>query len=615
MFGQKKLIGLLISLFFLNTISFSQVYKVAVKSPAPVKNITWSDDGTMFAYIEGSSIYIRSSNNYELLATISQNNIKFFCFSREDNHNSMLTLTSDGYFSMWDLSTVTTSKKNLEAEFIINFETVSDIKVISFSKTKDIIAASSGNNRLQMYDVDRVEKKADFRVLKEHQSNIYFTDFSSDSEYMVSASEDGVINIWNPEEQSVVLSMKGAFTQNHTPVRITNDKRIIFSKNASTIVVSSFAGSLLGTIDVGEQIVDIKYLEKTNQLAVQTIKNDILFFSLATFKKVDYLPTVIESAISSFDINKANTKIFVAYEDGNVYMFNLDDVILEQDQTAPDFKTEYKDVNDTVNDSVVETENDNVVETENDIVNDTVNDSVVETENDNVIEAENDTENDTVIDIVVDNVNDNVNDIINDTIKETVIDTVNINDSVIQIEGPMEKKKGGVQMPDTIYFNGGGGIITSTDLFTGSVHLGAEYRISQLFPPFYLGGGYEFSIGFPSSDFPYTYKFEGKVAKSPMAYMNTLYATGGFFVEPWEKDIYIVLHTKFGIRIISVAISAGGLYSISTTNCSVYLDAGFGAIYKMFECDLSCEYDVVNGFCPKISLGWNLKIPAWWKKK
>ena len=583
MFGQKKLIGLLISLFFLNTISFSQVYKAAVKSPAPVKNITWSDDGTMFAYIEGSNIYIRSSNNYELLATISQNNIKFFCFSREDNHNSMLTLTSDGYFSMWDLSTVSTSKKNLEAEFIINFETVSDIKVISFSKTKDIIAASSGNNRLQMYDVDRVEKKADFRVLKEHQSNIYFTDFSSDSEFMISASEDGVINIWNSEEQSVVLSMKGAFTQNHTPVRITNDKRIIFSKNASTIVVSSFAGSLLGTIDVGEQIVDIKYLEKTNQLAVQTIKNDILFFSLATFKKVDCIPTVIESAISSFDINKANTKIFVAYEDGNVYMFNLDDVILDQDQTAPDLKTEYKDVNDTV------------IEAENDIVNDTVDDVV------------NDTVDDTVDDVV--------NDTENETVNNTIIDTVNINDSVIRIEGPMVKKKDGVQMPDTIYFNGGGGTITSTDLFTGSVHLGAEYRISQLFPPFYLGGGYEFSLGFPSSDFPYTYKFEGKVAKSPMVYMNTLYAAGGFFVEPWEKDINIVLHTKFGIRIISVAISAGGLYSISTTNCSVYLDAGFGAIYKMFECDLSCEYDVVNGFCPKISLGWNLKIPAWWKKK
>ena len=562
MFGQKKLIGLLISLFFLNTISFSQVYKAAVKSPAPVKNITWSDDGTMFAYIEGSNIYIRSSNNYELLATISQNNIKFFCFSREDNHNSMLTLTSDGYFSMWDLSTVTTSKKNLEAEFIINFETVSDIKVISFSKTKDIIAASSGNNRLQMYDVDRVEKKADFRVLKEHQSNIYFTDFSSDSEYMVSASEDGVINIWNPEEQSVVLSMKGAFTQNHTPVRITNDKRIIFSKNASTIVVSSFAGSLLGTIDVGEQIVDIKSLEKTNQLAVQTIKNDILFFSLATFKKVDCIPTVIESAISSFDVNKANTKIFVAYEDGNVYMFNLDDVILDQDQTAPDLKTEYKDVNDTE------------IETEND----TVNDTVVETENDNVI------------------------------------DTVNINDSVIRIEGPMEKKSNVIFFPNSVYLDFGTGIITASDLFTADIFLGAEYKHAQLFPPFYFGGGYEFALGFPSSDFPYRYSFAGVQANSPLVYMNTIFASGGFVTAPWDIDLILNLSAKFGLRIITVAISAQGNYHVNTTKCTVYTDLGFGVIYKMFEFDFSCEYDVINGFCPKFTLGWNMSLDLFKKK-
>lgn len=574
MFGQKKLIGLLISLFFLNTISFSQVYKAAVKSPSPVKNITWSDDGTMFAYIEGSSIYIRSSNNYELLSTISQNNIKFFCFSREDNHNSMLTLTSDGYFSMWDLSTVTTSKKNLEAEFIINFETVSDIKVISFSKTKDIIAASSGNNRLQMYDVDRVEKKADFRVLKEHQSNIYFTDFSSDSEYMVSASEDGVINIWNSEEQSVVLSMKGAFTQNHTPVRITNDKRIIFSKNPSTIVVSSFAGSLLGTIDVGEQIVDIKYLEKANQLAVQTIKNDILFFSLATFKKVDYIPTVIESAISSFDINKANTKIFVAYEDGNVYMFNLDDVILEQDQTAPDFKTEYKDVNDTV------------IETENDIVNDTVNDTVVETENDNVI----------------------------DTVNDNVIDTVNINDSVIQIEGPMVKKSNVIFFPNSVYLDFGTGIITASDLFTVDIFLGAEYKHAQLFPPFYFGGGYEFALGFPSSDFPYRYSFAGVQANSPLVYMNTIFASGGFVTAPWNIDLILNLSAKFGLRIITVAISAQGNYHVNTTKCTVYTDLGFGVIYKMFEFDFSCEYDVINGFCPKFTLGWNMSLDLFKKK-
>ena len=399
---------------------------------------------------------------------------------------------------------------------------------------------------------------------------------------MVSASEDGVINIWNSEEQSVVLSMIGAFTQNHTPVRITNDKRIIFSKNASTIVVSSFAGSLLGTIDVGEQIVDIKYLEKTNQLAVQTIKNDILFFSLATFKKVDCIPTIIESAISSFDINKANTKIFVAYEDGNVYMFNLDDVILEQDQTAPDFKTEYKDVNDTE------------IETENDIVNDTVDDVV------------NDTVDDTVDDVV--------NDTENETVNNTIIDTVNINDSVIRIEGPMVKKSNVIFFPNSVYLDFGTGIITASDLFTADIFLGAEYKHAQLFPPFYFGGGYEFALGFPSSDFPYRYSFAGVQANSPLVYMNTIFASGGFVTAPWNIDLILNLSAKFGLRIITVAISAQGNYHVNTTKCTVYTDLGFGVIYKMFEFDFSCEYDVINGFCPKFTLGWNMSLDLFKKK-
>lgn len=536
--GQKKLIGLLISLFFLNTISFSQVYKAAVKSPTPVKNITWSDDETMFAYIEGNNIFIRNAKNYEVLATISQKNLKAFSFSREENRNSLLTLTSDGIFSIWDLSSVTTSKKSLEAEFTINFENVNNLKVVSFSKSKDIIASSLGSNSLRMYDVDRVEKKAALHVLKEHSSNIYFTDFSDDSKYMVSASEDGTLNIWDPEEGTVVLSMKGAYTQNHAPVRLTNDQRIIFSKNASTIVVSSFSGSMLGTIDVGDTVIDIKYLEKTNQIAVLTNKDDIWLFSLKNFKKVGYMPTVIASSISSFDINDENTKILVAYGDGSVYKFYLEDVMLDPDQKVPDFKTEYKDA----------------------------------------------------------------------------IDTVNINDSVIQIEDPMEKKSNVTFFPNSVYFDFGTGIITASDLFTADIFFGAEYKHAQMFPPFYFGGGYEFVLGFPSSDFPYRYSFAGIQANSPLVYMNTIFASGGFVTAPWDIDLILNLSAKFGLRIISVAISAQGNYHVNTTKCTVYTDLGIGVIYKMFECDLSCEYDVVNGFCPKFTLGWNMSLDLFKKK-
>ena len=243
-------------------------------------------------------------------------------------------------------------------------------------------------------------------------------------------------------------------------------------------------------------------------------------------------------------------------------MFNLDDVILDQDQTAPDLKTEYKDVNDTE------------IETEND----TVNDTVVETENDNVI------------------------------------DTVNINDSVIRIEGPMEKKSNVIFFPNSVYLDFGTGIITASDLFTADIFLGAEYKHAQLFPPFYFGGGYEFALGFPSSDFPYRYSFAGVQANSPLVYMNTIFASGGFVTAPWDIDLILNLSAKFGLRIITVAISAQGNYHVNTTKCTVYTDLGFGVIYKMFEFDFSCEYDVINGFCPKFTLGWNMSLDLFKKK-
>ena len=262
--------------------------------------------------------------------------------------------------------------------------------------------------------------------------------------------------------------------------------------------------------------------------------------------------------------------------------------------------------NDIVNDSVVETENDNVIETETETENDTVNDNVVETENDNVVdsvvETENDTENDTVVE--TENYNEN----------NTVIETENINDSVIRIEGPMEKKSNVIFFPNSVYLDFGTGIITASDLFTADIFLGAEYKHAQLFPPFYFGGGYEFALGFPSSDFPYRYSFAGVQANSPLVYMNTIFASGGFVTAPWNIDLILNLSAKFGLRIITVAISAQGNYHVNTTKCTVYTDLGFGVIYKMFEFDFSCEYDVINGFCPKFTLGWNMSLDLFKKK-
>lgn len=161
---------------------------------------------------------------------------------------------------------------------------------------------------------------------------------------------------------------------------------------------------------------------------------------------------------------------------------------------------------------------------------------------------------------------------------------------------------------DSIYFDLNVGAIPAPDLFTWSIGLGLEYRNTKLIYPFYFGGGYSFDIAFAKSDFPYTYRINGKVTGSPFATMNTIYIPGGFIYSPWIDDFYVIINAKLGLRIISVAILESGAYIKGSPYFLLYASLGISAIYKQFELDLACDFDYVNGFCPEITFGWNLDL-------
>lgn len=535
---NKRLLAYIIGiLMFSGTVLSAQVYKPIVKNPKPITSLCWNEDGSMFAYCEDSTILIRDAKTYRIINSIPQKNTQSIRFCGGLQSDRLMALTKKGEFTIWNCRNLEKNEKGeLIPELSATFQYNNTVNSTAISKNGQYVAAALGDNCIYSYTVSQTDAKISVNVLKDHKAKVYYADFSEDSRYLISASEDGTVNVWNLADNIIKISLQGVYSQTHVPLRVTNDERIIFCKNANSIVVYEFSGKVLGTINVGAEVQDIQLLQKNNRIAVLTQKQDIILYSLSDFKQVGYIPTVISSPVTAYEFDSDCSRILVAFGDGSLYRFHLEDVLLTPEQKIPAFKTEIIEV----------------------------------PKKDDKKKSAKDSSDD-------------------------------------------EPKK--ELMPDSVYFNAGGGIITSTSLFTGDVYLGAEYRIAQMFPPFYFGGGYDFSLGFASSDYPYVYRFDGVVADSPKVFMNTLFASGGFVYDPWGIDIYVVLHTKFGIRLISVAISASGPYSISTTNCSVYLDAGFGAIYKMFECDLSCEYDVVNGFCPKLSLGWNLKIPAWWKKK
>ena len=92
----KKGIFTIVMAFVLQT-GFSQV----VKTPFPVENLSWTKDGKAFSFTEESNIFLRDSNNYQLLDTLVINDVGQIKFSTEGSRQVLLTLTKSGIFAVY----------------------------------------------------------------------------------------------------------------------------------------------------------------------------------------------------------------------------------------------------------------------------------------------------------------------------------------------------------------------------------------------------------------------------------------------------------------------------------------------------------------------------------
>lgn len=538
---NKKFLACIFSFLLLTgTVLQAQVYKSAVKSTSQIKILCWNQDESLFAYGDSSEIVVCNADDYSVVGKILQKDAQYIRFFKEDGRENLLTFTSNGVIATWDVQNSLDNKQSLiQKKTNYAFNNIGTINQVSISKDSKYIAIVTNGNNLKICDRFVSMESEAMNVLSGHNAKIFFVGFSENSKYLISASEDGVVNVWNCQENTLFISMNGITSLNQIPLVLTNDQKVIWAKTASTFSVYGLVSNETSSINVGTTIVDIKYLAKKNQIAVLTKDDKIALYSLSTNKMVGYIPTVINSPVAQFEFNSKNTRLLVGLEDGSIYNFNLADVMLAPGQELPSFKNSQNDSNGS-----------------------------------------------------------------NKQKTKVFVDEPD----------PLKGKISQAVLENCVYFDLGVAGITSSDLFTTDIFLGAEYRHGQLFPPFYFGGGYEFAVGFPSSDFPFTYRVYGEKIDSPMVYMNTIYASGGFVTAPWKKDIFLILSARMGLRIISVAISATGAYSISTTKVAFYTNAGVGVIYKQFEGDLSCEYDVINGFCPKLSLGWNMNLSIFGKK-
>lgn len=147
--------------------------------------------------------------------------------------------------------------------------------------------------------------------------------------------------------------------------------------------------------------------------------------------------------------------------------------------------------------------------------------------------------------------------------------------------------------------------------YLASINFSVEYRYCNKTAPWFFGLGLTGQYGFPSSDFPTTYKIRGQVVNPPSLLSAAVFVPTGFLFSPWGNSVCIITEVRFGAKVSTLALLSGG-YIIGDPVFSAFISGGAGMMVGFFEFNINCEYDSVGKLSPSAYVGVNLK---WGKQK
>ena len=123
--------------------------------------------------------------------------------------------------------------------------------------------------------------------------------------------------------------------------------------------------------------------------------------------------------------------------------------------------------------------------------------------------------------------------------------------------------------------------------------------------PFYFGAGLKAVMGFPTSDFPYTYTIDGEAANAPNFIDAKIYLPGGMQII-LPGDVMRVSTELFFSGGISVLMNIGKASSPVVPSFAGGARISFGVKYVGLS--LGIQYDSILGFVPEIYLSGRINI-------
>lgn len=167
------------------------------------------------------------------------------------------------------------------------------------------------------------------------------------------------------------------------------------------------------------------------------------------------------------------------------------------------------------------------------------------------------------------------------------------------------------------YFKSGHQIVIDTSFavlptpYMVAVSAGIGYKNFKWLKPFYVGAEVEPFIGFPTSEFPYSYKLRGGEIEAPLLMGMKVYAPVGFAMKPLSNDLEVFGEVLLGTSLCQLWDRQFGDSRItSKVFPSFYIAGKVGLGWKFISVSVRGEYDTILQFSFSADVGININLPG-----
>ena len=123
-----------------------------------------------------------------------------------------------------------------------------------------------------------------------HRKGMMFIDWSPDSRYLLTASSDGVVNIWNVESERIVRVYKTAYVLSAVDWSVDGKYIAMGEKRGMVVIRDAFTGRKIAELDYEDELNHVAWSPDGRYVAAGGFSEAVCIWAVEKVKKVAELP-------------------------------------------------------------------------------------------------------------------------------------------------------------------------------------------------------------------------------------------------------------------------------------------------------------------------------------